>query len=913
MTASAFLQLSRVLVPLILIVPPLAAQTGSVVTINSDKVIVINGRKVFPISLSPGPPTNGRTAAGDDALEELSDAGALIFRITQSTDWDSTLIATQQTALDWAAQHSMYCMVNLRELSAFPANASATETELRSVMNQFKNHPALAVWKNKDEAWWGNTSVDDLKRGYDVIKQEDANHPVEQTHAPRGTVADLQPYNVAADIIALDIYPVGVPPGANSLLANKEISMIGDYTQFLSQVANGQKQFWMVEQIAWSGVTPPAKSLVYPTFRQSRYMACQAIVNGARGLMFFGGNIAATLNAQDAPLGWNWTFWNDVLKPVVQQIGDHSVLARALVAPNSALPVTMSGTTAPDIEFIVREVPPYLYIIACKREGATKDVTFSGLPAWAAAGEVLYESPRTVTASGGQFTDSFAPFDVHVYRFSESIQSPTILFPPQSRANYPGAKATFTVTADGTGPLTYQWRKSGDNLSNGGDVSGATSPTLILDRVSATDAASYDVVVAGAGTVASDPAALSILIYQPNQVPAIVVQPQSRIGIPGASVNFSVAVTGSGPFAYQWRRNGSSLSDGGNVSGAKSWSLTLAGVSPLDAATYDVVVSGFTSVPSDPATLQFSQLFLYEPFDYPNIGAPVSDNAPTNWAFGGTGANDLIVTSGNLSTPGLAESIGNSVSNGGAGLGVRRLFGSNGSGVNSGLLYFSALFRINEIGTMWNGAASQAGALTAPDSMSFRCAVMVKSAPAGYVIGVQKGGTAVTATFGTTEFHAGDTVFLVGKYDFTVSPNMVTLWVNPAPSTFGAVAEPATGILQASTGTDGFSIDRFNMRQNTATSVPAAMQWDELRIGGTWADVTPPPPPSTSNLKTLSDGSFQFRYANGSGRSYSVHASANLTDWIGIGAGTLIAPALYEFTDPAANKLPRRFYQLRSP
>src|SRR5678815_751012 len=246
-----------------------------------------------------------------------------------------------------------YCMVNLRELSAFPAGATATEAELRSVVNQFKNHSALGVWKNKDEAWWGGTSAADLQRGYDVIKQEDLNHPVEQTHAPRGTVADLQPYNGAADILALDIYPVGVPPGANSLLANKEISMVGDYTQFLAQIGNGQKQLWMVEQIAWSGVTPPAKTLVFPTLGQSRYMAYQAIVNGARGLMFFGGNIAATLNAQDAPLGWNWTFWNDVLRPVIREVGDRSLLTGAWVTTNSALPITLSGTTSPDLEFCV--------------------------------------------------------------------------------------------------------------------------------------------------------------------------------------------------------------------------------------------------------------------------------------------------------------------------------------------------------------------------------------------------------------------------------------------------------------------------------------------------------------------------------------------------------------------------------
>src|SRR5205814_1599717 len=100
-----------------------------------------------------------------------------------------------------------------------------------------------------------------------------------------------------------------------------------------------------------------------------------------------------------------------------------------------------------------------------------------------------------------------------------------------------------------------------------------------------------------------------------------------------------------------------------------------------------------------------------------------------------------------------------------------------------------------------------------------------------YVIGVQKGGTGATATYGATEYHAGDTIFLVGKYDFTVSPNVVSLWVNPSPSSFGAALEPASGSVSASNGTDGFGIDRFNMRQNTAASVPAAMQWDELRIG----------------------------------------------------------------------------------
>lgn len=710
------------------------AQTGSVVTINGDKVLVINGQKKFPIGFSPGPPNNSVTPTGKDALQEFRDAGALLFRISQSTDWGSSLIATQQIALDWAQQHGMYCWVNLRELSKFAAGDAATEAELRSIINQFKNHPAVGVWKNFDEAWWGGVPVADLQRGYDVIKLEDTNHPVVQTHAPRGSVADLQPYNVATDILALDIYPVGYPPGANSTNVNKEISMVGDYAVFLNQVGNGQRHFWVIEQIAWSGVTGAGKTLRFPTFEQERFMAYHAIIHGARGLMFFGGNNALALNSRDAPFGWNWTFWDNVLKRVVQELGDNSLLADALVTTNSSLPVQANRT---NVDFCVREVRPYLYVLAAAREGPTTNVTFTGLPNWANTGELLYESPRIVQAAGGAFTDWFAPFEVHAYRF---------LNPSNPPVNPP-----------------------------------------------------------------------------------------------------------SGP------------------------------------------------------------LFLYEPFDYTNVSGPVSSNTPSNWTYGGSNPNDLSVVSGSLNFPGLATSTGNSVTNGGSGLGVRRLFGTN---LNSGKIYFSALFRINNLGFgSWNGAASTLGALTANDNTSFRLAVQVKSnSPAGYVIGVRKSGAGANTTFSPTEHAVGETILLVGRYDFTVSPNTVALWVSPDASTFGAVTEPG-GFISANSGTDGFTIDRFNMRQNTTSSVPAAMQWDELRFGFAWADVTPPTAPvaiTLTDVQKTSSGAFRFGYA-GTAPGGEIYASTNLTDWVAIGAATVISPGLYQFTDTSATNHPHRFYQLRSP
>jgi hypothetical protein len=147
-------------------------------------------------------------------------------------------------------------------------------------------------------------------------------------------------------------------------------------------------------------------------------MTYQAIINGARGLIYFGGNVTQAMSPEDAALGWNWTFWNHVLRPVIEEIGNHSPLSPALVAPESQLPIKVSN--GPGIEFCVREVGSDLYILACKREGSTVEVRFENLPISDAEGQVMYESPRRVKVEHGKFSDWFGPFEVHVYHFTYS-------------------------------------------------------------------------------------------------------------------------------------------------------------------------------------------------------------------------------------------------------------------------------------------------------------------------------------------------------------------------------------------------------------------------------------------------------------------------------------------------------------
>jgi hypothetical protein len=393
------------------------AKEGTRVTINQDGVLVVNGQKILPIGFSNGPPPDGRTPDGRPAFLEIKEAGGTFFRtgVRGNEKWSQAVIEQEQVSMDTAARYGLYCWPRLRELSSLEPGNAQKELLLRQVIDRFRSHPGLLVWKNVDEPQWGGTPVQPMIRAYKLIRELDPDHPVGLTQAPRGTIEQLKPYNNAADILLLDIYPIGYPPGRHSLLPNKEISMVGDYTKFIRQVA-GEKPVWMVLQIAWSGVVQPGKTLRFPTFAQERFMTYQALINGARGLIYFGGNVEQAMTPEDARLGWNWTFWGRVLRPVLEEVGNNSPLAPALVAPESKLPVQVRG--ADDVEFCVREVDGNIYILACKREGETVEVEFSGLPDWVGKGQVMYESPRTVHAKKGQFTDWFAPFDVHVYCFS---------------------------------------------------------------------------------------------------------------------------------------------------------------------------------------------------------------------------------------------------------------------------------------------------------------------------------------------------------------------------------------------------------------------------------------------------------------------------------------------------------------
>ena len=89
------------------------------------------------------------------------------------------------------------------------------------------------------------------------------------------------------------------------------------------------------------------------------------------------------------------------------------------------------------------------------------------------------------------------------------IGPPLVAAQPASRTNNAGTVATFTVLGTGTPPLSYQWRKGGVDLADGGSISGAQTATLRLSSVFGADADAYSVVISNSlGSVTSQVATL---------------------------------------------------------------------------------------------------------------------------------------------------------------------------------------------------------------------------------------------------------------------------------------------------------------------------------------------------------------------------------------------------------------------
>lgn len=103
-------------------------------------------------------------------------------------------------------------------------------------------------------------------------------------------------------------------------------------------------------------------------------------------------------------------------------------------------------------------------------------------------------------------------------------------FAPQITGNpaspvtlYAGRTLTLSARAVGSAPLSYQWRTNGVPVTDVGNISGSTTPTLVITNVGPANAGDYDLVVTNtSGWATSTVARVSVVVPRPGYDAAVV-------------------------------------------------------------------------------------------------------------------------------------------------------------------------------------------------------------------------------------------------------------------------------------------------------------------------------------------------------------------------------------------------------
>ena len=154
------------------------------------------------------------------------------------------------------------------------------------------------------------------------------------------------------------------------------------------------------------------------------------------------------------------------------------------------------------------------------------------------------QTGSTLTVTNAQLTDAggYSVIVSNAYGSATSAvaqltvnvpNQPSIITQPQDQNVSPGGTATFTVTAGGSEPLSYQWYFNTNTL-----LANATDPTLTITNVQPTNAGTYSVTVSNvAGGITSSNAVLTI---NTNPVaPVFTSQPASQVVLAGGTASFT--------------------------------------------------------------------------------------------------------------------------------------------------------------------------------------------------------------------------------------------------------------------------------------------------------------------------------------------------------------------------------------
>lgn len=418
---------------LVLAAPSPRLAAASKVAFRDDHVLLCDGKPFFPIGLYYCAEEFEDTT--DTWLKELKGYGfnTLGFYRYGEPGW--------RADLDRAGKLGFKVWV--RGVNGLSLDSPEIEKSMRQQIADLRDHPAMLLWEVQDEPILNKVSHENTLKGQKLVRAEDPNHPILMIEWP-AAFSRFAEWKDVADVAGTDLYPVprerkyGAHP-------NHDVTQIRDYIKALRD-ARGDRPILMVLQ-AWAWEPLKDGEHGYPTPVESRFMAYQAVIHGACGIHYYGQfhaskpNSAAGLWSQatepakqraefERCLALNKKFW-ERHQAFFRELGQATAIFTLRDAPEKERPTVVallrdsksSGdkADAPAIQFRTKKNGDRWYLLAVNADARRVETTFKLADAARASTlHVLFEN-RVIPVKDGKFTDSFEPYDTHVYANSDQL------------------------------------------------------------------------------------------------------------------------------------------------------------------------------------------------------------------------------------------------------------------------------------------------------------------------------------------------------------------------------------------------------------------------------------------------------------------------------------------------------------
>jgi hypothetical protein len=336
---------------LFLLVAALHAHAGMKVTFRGDGTCLIDGKPFFPIGIWV-------YGLSNDVFADLHDHHF------------NTIVGVGFAPTDIPAieKHGMMCIPSAN--NAFLAAA--------------KDSPSLLGWYLMDEPEEHQAKPEDVRKAYVDFKVKEKDHPIGITHNQR---IGPPTYKGASDFTMTDVYPV-------TAKRDWPLKAVGDYTSATREVhGESWPTFTFVQ--TFGGPDTDGGLWAQPTPSQVRFMAFNALVHRANGILYFS-------HWPRAPI--TWSSIRDLNRDIRR-------IVPWLIAEGEEVKATVDNLA---IEVRARKVGSSWIVIATNTEPKGAMATFTVPQIGDLALTLPYENRVTKTKNGA-WRENFDAHEAKVY------------------------------------------------------------------------------------------------------------------------------------------------------------------------------------------------------------------------------------------------------------------------------------------------------------------------------------------------------------------------------------------------------------------------------------------------------------------------------------------------------------------